>query len=47
MMGWWVVLLLIVTCLMGTCIPLFLWGYRRRLAALTGPWIANELSQND
>jgi len=42
MMGWWVVLLLIVTG-----VPLFLWGYRRRLATRTGPWIANEFSQSD
>jgi hypothetical protein len=42
MMGWWGVLLSIV---IG--VPLFFWIYPRRLAALTGPWIANELSQND
>jgi hypothetical protein len=25
----------------------FMWGYRRHLDALTGPWIANEPSRNE
>jgi hypothetical protein len=41
-MGWVLFLLLIV---IG--VPVFLRAYRRHLDALTGPWIANEISQND
>jgi len=41
-MGWWVALLVVV---IG--VALFLRFYRRRLAALKGPWITDELSQND
>jgi hypothetical protein len=41
-MGWWIVLLVV-----AVGVPLFLWAYRRRLDALTGPWIANELSQHE
>jgi hypothetical protein len=42
MMGWWVVLLFIVVGVLA-----FLRIYRRRLSALKGPWIADELSPND
>ena len=42
MVGWLVVLLVLV---IG--VAAFMWVYRRRLAARTGPWIASELAQDD
>jgi len=41
-MGWFVILLLIVVS-----VPVFTWAFRRRLDALTGPWITNETSRHD
>ncbi len=41
-MGWFLFLLLIV---IG--VPVFMRVYERRLDVLTGPWIANETSQNE
>jgi hypothetical protein len=41
-MGWFLILSLPV---IG--VPVFMWAYRRHLDVLTGPWIANEISQND
>jgi hypothetical protein len=41
-MGW-----LIVALFIGIGVGAFMTAYRRRLDVQTGPWIANELSQND
>ena len=42
-MGWFLIIVLFLV--IG--VPVFTWAYRRRLDALTGPWIANEISRND
>jgi hypothetical protein len=39
---WFLVLPLIILS-----VHVFIWAYGRHLDVLTGPWIANELSQND
>jgi hypothetical protein len=41
-MGWFLILLLLVGG-----VRVFMWAYERHLDVLTGPWIANENSQND
>ncbi len=42
LMGWLLVFPLIVIGIL-----LFIWGYRRRLDVLTGPWITKETSWHD
>jgi hypothetical protein len=42
LLGWFLVLIFVVIC-----VPTFTWAYRRHLDALTGPWIANEISRHD
>jgi hypothetical protein len=41
-MGWFLFLFLI-----AIGVPVFMRVYGRRLDVLTGPWIANETSQNE
>jgi hypothetical protein len=43
MSGLWLVMLPLI--ILG--VPAFMRAYQRRLDALTGPWIANELPRND
>jgi hypothetical protein len=40
-MGWFFVLLILIG------VPVFMWTYRRRLDALSGPWIAEETFLHD